>query len=122
MNAKHTPGTIEALPYPMDCGKENEGRWWLKGCPDADGWTSIAKLSRRTGDGESGETAANAKRLALCWNMHDELVEVLRALLKAEDSILNDSDCPGQVKLYLCSKFKSDKARSVLAKLERGAK
>ena len=122
MNPQHTPGPIEALPYPMNCGKENEGRWWLKGCPDADGWTSIAKLSRRTGDGESGETAANAKRLALCWNMHDELVEALRDLLKAEDAILFDPDFPPVAKAYVAGKLKTDKARSVLAKLEGGSK
>ena len=117
MNPQHTPGPIEALPYPMNCGKENEGRWWLKGCPDADGWTSIAKLSRRTGDGESGETAANAKRLALCWNMHDELVNALRSLVKHCISI---HTVEGVNAAGLMRDIAS--AQTVLAKLNGGAK
>jgi len=32
------------------------------------------------------EAEANARRLALCWNMHDELVAALAALLDEWDS------------------------------------
>ena len=86
----------------------------MKGCPDADGWTSIAKLSRRTGDGESGETAANATRLALCWNMHDELVSALRqikAIAMNDDKVRQAAKHLGRVHQI---------ARDVLAKLEGG--
>lgn len=62
------------------------------------------------------EAAANAARLALCWNHHDELVESLRGMLQAIEAMPPDyQDSP-----YIWSR--TSEARAVLAKLEGGAK
>ena len=60
---------------------------------------------------------ANAKRLALCWNMHDELVAALRTFLDMEGEVCSfvDSDT-GTIYSDLCAQ-----ARAVLTKLEGGA-
>jgi len=66
--------------------------------------------------GPEGE--ANARRLALCWNMHDELVGALRGFLHIFDNDEFKWTAERWLQIHRDEEIK--KARAVLAKLERG--
>lgn len=81
-----------------------------------DGLTRIALMDRNEERTRPTERDANAARLALCWNMHDELAEALRACSEyfADIDFMQPGKNHGAV-----GQAVRDQARAVLAKLER---
>ena len=74
------------------------------------------KIIGRINGGVTEEKAialANATRIALCWNMHDEMAEALRAWIAFFDYAGLE---PGHV-----TKSRADRHRAILAKLEGAA-
>ena len=74
--SEHTKGEMLAKP---DLG--NHKRWHL-----FIGGISIAKTSNWLDTDSQEEEIANAKRIALAWNCHDELVEALEDISTLPDS------------------------------------
>lgn len=74
--AKHTPGDIT-----VKRGQFGSSVFVLYG---ADGFPIAQTVSNSSPEGmeraRRGEHEANAQRLALCWNVHDDLVRELRLL------------------------------------------
>ena len=73
----------------------------------------IASTDRNEPTISGSERDANATRLALCWNMHDELVEALK---DCTESLKRLPDTDGAYRVTCLQQ-----ARAVLAKLEKEA-
>lgn len=109
MKTNHTPGKLRVeLPD----GSAPSTSYVLR---DEAG-DAIALARRR--DVVASVARANAARLALCWNMHDELVEALRLCITHPDACGFRSFKYAEKRLNAIS----DDARAVLAKLEGGSK
>jgi hypothetical protein len=105
MDTKHTQGKMEAdefsltLPSPRNNGRYLE----IAYCSDAEDAKGNPVIS-------DSERKANASRLALCWNMHDELIAALESVIDChETGILGQQGING------------DRARSKLAQQARAA-
>lgn len=64
--------------------------------------------------GDGDDAADRAARLALCWNMHDEMADALAIALYAMEQSANEASGLNDLGL----KQAADKARAILAKLE----
>ena len=80
----------------------------------------------------SGDVTANAARLCLCWNMHDELVKTLKYYIKLEECGLAeppdhqcgtpDSNCDGACVDYERQQERRRGAKVLLAKIKQISK
>lgn len=70
----HTKGKIQPEQHGWD-------QLWLV-TEKAEGRHAVAQVMVKT----AGEGYANAARLALCWNTHDQLLEALQRVVQADDN------------------------------------
>jgi hypothetical protein len=72
----HTPG-------PLLVSESGETIYAIHGDPPRNRFFALVQAGRRD-DAPNEELAANAARLALCWNTHDQLLEALEGLMELE--------------------------------------
>jgi hypothetical protein len=90
----HTPGPWEPMPYPANCGKDYEGKWWVRGPAGAEGFTSVADLARY-----GPEAEANARLIAAA-------PELLEAAIEAEEQSRSRKPVRKATWLKLCDAIK----------------
>lgn len=96
MTTKHTPGKLCVIGGALET---------------EDGLTRIALMDRNEERTRPTERDANAARLALCWNMHDQLDGFV------QDGALQFGQLSGPA-LEIYARTWATLARAVLAKLE----
>lgn len=82
--SKHTPGKIKVAEFPVDEPGRNHDRYLYS----VDNQTCIGKVHRLdeyTALPPDPEGKANAARLVLCWNSHDDLKKTLADIVAEWD-------------------------------------